>query len=131
MGDMTMWRYCPFCGGQWTPGDALKTQLASGRIVCGRCGVEWNAPAKPAELNEREAFDLYMSLRRRLWPNVEEAKVATPQSVTMTQPKIDLVLDLSQAEADRLGPPMRHRCAIDPGWHYMTANCFGIKEIER
>jgi hypothetical protein len=54
----------------------------------------------------------------------------TPQSVTMTQPKIDFVLDLSQAEADRLGPPMRHRCAIDPGWHNMTANCFGIKEIE-
>jgi hypothetical protein len=59
------------------------------------------------------------------------AKPPAPQSVTMTQPKIDFVLDLSQAEADRLGPPMRHRCAIDPGWHNMSANCFGIKEIER
>jgi hypothetical protein len=58
------------------------------------------------------------------------SRAPAPQSVTMTQPKIDFVLDLSQAEADRLGPPMRHRCAIDPGWHNMTANCFGIKEIE-
>ena len=42
MGDMTMWRFCPFCGGEWSPqGGVLKARLASGRIVCGRCGVEW------------------------------------------------------------------------------------------
>jgi hypothetical protein len=37
---------------------------------------------------------------------------AAPQFLTMTQPKIDFVLDLSQAEADRLGPPApkRWRC---------------------
>jgi DNA-directed RNA polymerase subunit F len=33
------------------------------------------------------------------------ADPAAPQFLTMTQPKIDFVLDLSQAEADRLGPP--------------------------
>jgi len=47
MGDMTMWRFCPFCGGQWEPGGGvLKDRLASGRIVCGRCGVEWSDKAK-------------------------------------------------------------------------------------
>ena len=47
MGDMTMWRFCPFCGGQWEPGGGvLKARLAEGRIVCGRCGVEWSAPVQ-------------------------------------------------------------------------------------
>jgi hypothetical protein len=36
---------------------------------------------------------------------VPPAKDAEPPTVTVTQPPIDFVLDLSQAETDRLGPP--------------------------
>jgi len=55
MGDMTMWRFCPFCGGQWEPGNVLKRQLAIGRVVCGLCNVEWEEVRFPAE--DREVRD--------------------------------------------------------------------------
>jgi hypothetical protein len=151
MGDMTMWRYCPFCGYQWQPGDVLENQLASGRIVCGHCGVEWSAPVKegsiigwcsecgspapnhnmgcsqllaPAKGAEPKCICIranigggFIHLRGcpihgdKANPGKWAPDPAAPQFLTMTQPKIDFVLDLSQAEADRLGPPApRWRC---------------------
>jgi hypothetical protein len=74
---------------------------------CARAAL--SRPAKPADLlyppvlmTDEERYRNYLESLPSMQP---PAKPPTPQSVTMTQPKIDFVLDLSQAEADRLGPP--------------------------
>jgi hypothetical protein len=81
---------------------------------CARAAL--SRPAKAADLlyppvlmTDEERYRNYLESLPSMQP---PAKPPTPQSVTMTQPPIDFVLGLSQAEADRLGPPApkRWRC---------------------
>jgi len=93
MGDMTMWRFCPFCGGQWEPGGGvLKDRLASGRIVCGRCGVEWSDKAKA------DRATLAAALRKAYEPGVRERA-------------IELIKALRAYAAIPVDQGMRHRKA--------------------
>ena len=89
MGDMTMWRFCPFCGGQWEPGGGvLKARLAEGRIVCGRCGVEWSAHAKPADPPAPKRYSCACGWKRTAAQFVEHRRNPTDRCGPVEEVKV-------------------------------------------